>query len=65
LKAAYDSALSHDDGYMRFVLAIELWLDMRPDGATRGKWRMLDGKGESDLFFMFGASKVVAPACVD
>jgi hypothetical protein len=23
---------------------------MRSDGVTRGKWRILDGKGESDLF---------------
>jgi hypothetical protein len=37
---------------------------MRPGGAIRRKWRILDGKeGEwSDL--KFGASKVVAPACV-
>jgi hypothetical protein len=26
------------------------WFNMRSDGVTRGKWRILDGKGESDLF---------------
>jgi hypothetical protein len=35
------------------------------DCATRGKWRIPDGKGGEWCVFMFGAPKVVAPACVD
>jgi hypothetical protein len=35
---------------MSFMLAISLWLYVRPGGATRGKWRIWDGKGESGLF---------------
>jgi hypothetical protein len=38
---------------------------MRPGGATRGKWRIPDGKVGERYVFMFGAPKVVAPACVD
>ena len=38
---------------------------MRPGVATRGKWRIPDGKGGEWNVFMFGALKVVAPACVD
>jgi hypothetical protein len=36
----------------------------RPDGAIRGKWRILDGKGESVMDRKFRALMVVAPACV-
>jgi hypothetical protein len=36
---------------MWIMLAIgSLWLYVRPGGATRGKWRVPDGKGESGLF---------------
>jgi hypothetical protein len=38
---------------------------MRPGEATRGKWRILDGKVRERSVFMFRASKVVAPFCVD
>jgi hypothetical protein len=38
---------------------------MRLSGATRGKWRILDGKVWERSVVMFGAPKVVAPACVD
>jgi hypothetical protein len=27
-----------------------MWLNLRLSEATRGKWRILDGKGESGLF---------------
>jgi hypothetical protein len=38
---------------------------MRSDGATRGKWRILDEKIEEMSVIMFRALKVIAPACVD
>jgi hypothetical protein len=38
---------------------------LRLGGAIRGKWRILDGKGESVMDHKFGAPMVVAPACVD
>jgi hypothetical protein len=38
---------------------------VRPSGATRGKWTILDGKGREWNVFMFRAPKVVAPAYVD
>jgi hypothetical protein len=38
---------------------------MRPDGATKGKWRIPDGKGRERSVVMFRAPKVVAHACVD
>jgi hypothetical protein len=37
----------------------------RLGGAIRGKWRILDGKGESVVVRKFGAPRMVAPACVD
>jgi hypothetical protein len=37
----------------------------RPGRAIRGKWRILDGKGESVMDHKFGAPMVVASACVD
>jgi hypothetical protein len=38
---------------------------MRSGNATRGKWRISDGKVGERFVFMFGSLKVVAPACVD
>jgi hypothetical protein len=38
---------------------------MRPGGATRGKWRILDVKVGNEFVVMFGAPKLVAPAYVD
>jgi hypothetical protein len=38
---------------------------MRSDRATRRKWRIPDGKVRERFVDMFGASKVVAPTCVD
>jgi hypothetical protein len=35
---------------MWFMLAIGSWLYVRRGEATRGKWRIPDGKGESGLF---------------
>jgi hypothetical protein len=35
---------------MWFMVAIGLWLYVRPGGAIRGLWRILDGKGQSGLF---------------
>jgi hypothetical protein len=37
----------------------------RLGGAIRGKWRILDGKGESVVVRKFRAPRMVAPACVD
>jgi hypothetical protein len=34
---------------------------LRPKGANRGKWRILDGKVRERSVVMFGAPKVVAP----
>jgi uncharacterized protein YndB with AHSA1/START domain len=34
--------------FMPFVFRI--WHNVRPGGATRGKWRISDGKVESGLF---------------
>jgi hypothetical protein len=36
-------------------------MKMRLGKATRGKWRILDGKGGEWCVFMFRALKVVAP----
>jgi hypothetical protein len=33
----------------------------RPSGAIRGKWRILDGNGESVIDHKFGAPMVVVP----
>jgi hypothetical protein len=41
-----------------------MFLGLRLDGATRGKWRTLDGKVDVWNVFMFGALKVVVPSCV-
>jgi hypothetical protein len=38
---------------------------MRPDGRTREKWRIPDGKDGEWIVFMFEAPKVVVIACVD
>jgi hypothetical protein len=51
--------------YVDYVSERILWHNLRPSRATRGKYRILDGKGESGLFFIFRAPKVVAPVCVD
>jgi hypothetical protein len=48
-----------------FLLEIGLWHELRLGGATRGKWRISDGKGGEWNIFMFGAPKMVAPDCVD
>jgi hypothetical protein len=40
-------------------------MKLRQGGATRGKWRIPDGKGGEWCVFMFRAPKVVAPARVD
>jgi hypothetical protein len=37
----------------------------RPGGAIRGKWRILDGKGESVMVRKFRAPRLVTPACDD
>jgi hypothetical protein len=46
-------------------LSDRLWLYVRPGGATREKWRIPNGKGGEWNVLMFGAPKVVAPACVN
>jgi hypothetical protein len=37
------------------------WFNMRPDGAIRGKWRILDGKVESNLDHKFRAPRWYPP----
>jgi hypothetical protein len=49
LIAAHDRAPSHDGGSMWFMLVIDYWLYVRPGGASREKWRILDEKVESGL----------------
>jgi hypothetical protein len=63
--AAHDRAPSRDGGYMWFLLSSRSWHNLRPGGATRGKWRIPDGKGGEWYVFMFRAPKVVAPTCVN
>jgi uncharacterized protein YndB with AHSA1/START domain len=43
------------------LLTIRKLIELRPGGATRGKWRISDGKGGEWNVFMFRALKVVAP----
>jgi hypothetical protein len=44
----------------------EFLLDyLRPGEAIRGKWRILDGKGESMMVRKFGALRMVAPTYVN
>jgi hypothetical protein len=50
LIATRDRAPSSDGSSMWIMLGIGLWLYVRPGKATRGKWRIPDGKGESGLF---------------
>jgi hypothetical protein len=51
LITARDRAPSHDGGSMWIMLAMSsLWLYARLGETTRKKWRIPDGKGESDLF---------------
>jgi hypothetical protein len=47
-----------------WLFTCKLWLNMRPGRATSIKWRIPDDKEEWTIF-MFRASKVVAPACVN
>jgi hypothetical protein len=42
-----------------------LWEYLRLGGVIKGKWRILDGKGESVMDHKFRAPMVVAPTCVD
>jgi hypothetical protein len=58
-----DRVLSSDGGSMWYkLLVFEFVTNMRPGGATRGKWRIPDGKDGERSVVMFGAPKVVAPA---
>jgi hypothetical protein len=47
------------------IRIVDRWFDMRPGGATREKWRILDEKIRERSVVMFGALKVVALTCVD
>jgi hypothetical protein len=38
---------------------------LRPGGTIRGKWRIVDEKGESVMVCKFGAPRMVALAYVD
>jgi hypothetical protein len=48
-----------------YVINGNLLVYSRPGGVIRGKWRILDWKGESVMDLKFGAPMVVTPACVD
>jgi hypothetical protein len=48
-----------------FFQGTESHLKLRSGGATRGKWRILDGKGGEWCVFMFEDPKVVASARVN
>jgi hypothetical protein len=62
-KTTRDKALSFDGGPMWYkLLAFKFVANMRPGGATRGKWRIPDGKVGERSVVMFGAPKMVAPA---
>jgi hypothetical protein len=45
--------------------AFRIWHNVRLGGATRGKWRIPNGKVGERFVVIFGAPKVVAPARVD
>jgi hypothetical protein len=63
---ARDRAPSHDGGfYVGFLLKNRSRMKLRQGRATRGKWRMLDEKGEEWNDFMPRAPKVVAPTRID
>jgi hypothetical protein len=47
------------------LINLFLPFNMRPNRATRGKWRIPDGKVRERFVFMFGAPKFVGPASVD
>jgi hypothetical protein len=50
-KPLRDRALSIDGGPISFMaFAFGMWHNLRPGGATRGKSRIPDGKGDSSLF---------------
>jgi hypothetical protein len=38
---------------------------LRPGSVVRGKWRILDGTGESVMVCEFGALRMVAPTCAN
>jgi hypothetical protein len=61
-KTARDRSLSSDGGHMWFMsFSFGMWHNMRPDGATREKWRIPDVNVRERSIFMFRAPKVVAP----
>jgi hypothetical protein len=65
-QATRDRALYSDGGPMGFMsFGFGIWHNVRPGGATRGKWRIPDGKVGERSVVMFRALKVVAPTCVD
>jgi hypothetical protein len=51
--------------YVDYVIDGFLLDYSRLGGAIRGKWIILDGKGESVMDRKFGAPMVVALVCVD
>jgi hypothetical protein len=57
-----DRALSIDGGHMWFKWNDQnCWHNLRPVGAIRAKWTILDGKVGVWSIFMFRALKVVPP----
>jgi hypothetical protein len=48
-----------------YVINGSLVVYSRPGRAIRGKWRILDGKGESVMDRKFGAPRMIALAYVD
>jgi hypothetical protein len=50
-ETACNRALSLDGGPMWFTtFSFRMWHNMRPGGATMGKWRIADRKDERGLF---------------
>jgi hypothetical protein len=60
-----DSPFSQWWFYVDYVIDMFLLDYLRLGRAIRGKWRILDRKGESVMVSKFRALRMVAPACVD
>jgi hypothetical protein len=57
-KSTRDRALSTDGGPMWFSKWSNGWHNWRPDGAIRGKWRILDEKDDEWSDLIFGAPRL-------
>jgi hypothetical protein len=65
-ETAHNRTPSYDGGSMWICLLVnEKSLELRPGGATRGKWKISYGKVRERPIVLFRALKVIAPICVD